>query len=243
MASDDWIKIRKKLPRDGRVREMSRKLRTSVQEVSGMLLDFWILADDHADENGVLIGWEMRDVNDDLRVEGFCEAMPSDWLTLENKWVKLPDYVEHNGTTAKTRAVDAKRKKRVREMSKKCPKKSGLEKRREEKNIITNSNNSAALVFPPELDTPACRQAWAEWTSYKSERRQKYASVGSENRVLASVAKHGPTRFVKAIDKAKRSNWAGFFPENEEEDRQRKPTLDVIAMFDEARAAKPKGVR
>lgn len=240
-----WIKMRTSLLTDGRVRKVSAKCPQDVHAVVGRLAHLWALGDAHAGDDGVLDGWTKQAIDDELRCPGFCDALPSDWLEVTPEgFVKLPNYLEHNGSTGKRRATEQKRKKDVRKMSASVSAKCPPEMRtREEKRRSTNINNiskSAAPTFPPELDTPDCRAAWAEWVRYKAGRRQKYSSLDSESQALASVAKHGPARFVKALEKARRSNWAGFFPENESDDQPRQPKRDVIAMFEEARAAKPK---
>ena len=111
-----WIKMRTSLLTDGRVTMMSRKLSRSRHAVIGTLFEFWCLGDLHADEFGVLTGWSKSDIDDHLRCPEFCDAMPSDWLEVAaDGTVKLPEYREHNGATAKTRALAQKRQKRSRE--------------------------------------------------------------------------------------------------------------------------------
>lgn len=111
-----WIKMRTSLLTDGRVTQMSRKLSRSRHAVIGTLFEFWCLGDLHADEFGALNGWSKSDIDDHLRCPEFCDAMPSDWLEVDtNGTVKLPEYREHNGATAKTRALAQKRQKRSRE--------------------------------------------------------------------------------------------------------------------------------
>ena len=108
--------MRTSLLTDGRVTQMSRKLSRSRHAVIGTLFEFWCLGDLHADEFGVLGGWSENDIDDHLRCPGFCSAMPGDWLFLDSDGsVKLPEYREHNGVTAKTRALAQKRQKRSRE--------------------------------------------------------------------------------------------------------------------------------
>jgi hypothetical protein len=85
--------------------------------VFGALVTLWCLADAHANENGVLTGYTCDDVDALVAVPGFCSALPSDWIDTSGEFVKLPDYQEHNGTTGKTRAQDAKRQKRHRDVT------------------------------------------------------------------------------------------------------------------------------
>lgn len=117
MAASDWIKVRTILPTDGRLRIVSRKCHVLPVTAFGALVTLWCLADAHANENGELIGYTCDDIDAYVGVPGFCHALPSDWIESVGEFVKLPEYQEHNGTTAKTRAQDSKRQKRHREVT------------------------------------------------------------------------------------------------------------------------------
>ena len=69
----------------------------------------WSLADEHADDNGILHGYTKHDIDEEIGVENFCDSLPSEWIDLTGEWVKLPEYLEHNGSTAKKRANTQKR--------------------------------------------------------------------------------------------------------------------------------------
>lgn len=122
MSADGWIKLRTKLPRDGRLRVASRvchalgvtEYRTTVTLMLGAIATLWCLADEHADADGVLTGYTADAIDAEVGVPGFCEALPSEWIDLSGQWVKLPEYQEHNGTTGKSRAQATKRKRKER---------------------------------------------------------------------------------------------------------------------------------
>ena len=113
-----WIKLRKTLITDDiRVQRVARKLGVHRLQVVGMLARLWILADDQfggGDGDGVLR--ESADEIDEIvECPGFCAALPLDWMLFQPDGVAyLPDYLEHNGSTAKRRAMDAKRKQKKR---------------------------------------------------------------------------------------------------------------------------------
>jgi hypothetical protein len=107
--SESWIKVRTVLPSDGRLRIASRKCHASTVTVFGALVTLWCLADAHADENGVVVGYTNDDINDLVGIENFCESLPEQWIDLAGEFVKLPNYQEHNGSTGKSRAQAAKR--------------------------------------------------------------------------------------------------------------------------------------
>jgi hypothetical protein len=83
----------------------------------GALVTLWSFADQHADADGVLLGYTSDDLDSMVGVPGFCMALPSDWIDISGEWVKLPEYQEHNGTTAKTRAQATKRKRTERNVT------------------------------------------------------------------------------------------------------------------------------
>lgn len=111
----DWIKVRKKLATDGRVRYVCEECHASRVTVLGALLLLWFLGDDEADADGVLFGYTAKSINELVGVDGFCESLPSDWIDLTGKWVKLPSYQQHNGKTAKVRAENTERQRHARE--------------------------------------------------------------------------------------------------------------------------------
>jgi hypothetical protein len=64
--------------------------------------------------------------------------------------------------------------------------------------------------FPAELDTPAFRQAWAEWLEYRKERRlPKYTGIGLKKQ-FARLSGWGVEASVAAIDLAIAQNWQGI---------------------------------
>ncbi|WP_333676774.1 hypothetical protein [Dyella sp.] len=124
--AEEWIKVRTKLARDGRLNVMSRTLRNICNALGvtsnvawstamlGSLVKLWMLADEHADESGVIHGYTSEDVDNYVGFDGFCAALPPEWINLTGEWVQLPDYTEHNGSTGKTRAQTQKRVKKSR---------------------------------------------------------------------------------------------------------------------------------
>lgn len=108
--SEAWIKVRTVLPTDGRLRIASRKCHASTVTCFGALVTLWCLADSHADENGVLNGYTVDDVDALLGLPGFCNSLPVDWIDVSGEYVKLPNYQQHNGSTGRTRAQATKRK-------------------------------------------------------------------------------------------------------------------------------------
>jgi hypothetical protein len=103
-VSNEWIKFRVKLATDGRVRSAARATKQKPATILGGLIILWSLADSHADDAGMLRGYNTDDIDELTGIKGFCAALPVDWIEVAADGVLLPNYHEHNGTTAKRRA-------------------------------------------------------------------------------------------------------------------------------------------
>ncbi|NLS97427.1 MAG: hypothetical protein GXX96_35250 [Planctomycetaceae bacterium] len=112
--SGDWIKMRCNLSSHPKVVKLASRLSVTRVTVIGALHAVWTVADQHATENGLL---EMDAESLDVFAEtpGFCRELEAvGWLEIGADFVKFPDYCEHNGTTAKTRASAQKRQRKSR---------------------------------------------------------------------------------------------------------------------------------
>ncbi len=160
----DWIKFRKSLIKDGRVRIVSRSCHAPVTHVVGALVTLWSLADEYAEENGCLYGYTSDDINAEVGIESFCESLPDCWIDLSGEWVKLPEYQQHNGDTAKKRAQDQERQKRHRSVTKTSRNERDKSVTREEKNredIKKNNKKKNATAFPDNFQPNENNNAFA----------------------------------------------------------------------------------
>jgi hypothetical protein len=155
--ADEWIKFRKKLIRDGRVVAIARKCNAPRVTVIGALVALWCLADDNCDENGVLYGYAKEDINAEVGVENFVESLPIDWFSVVNGVAQLPMYQEHNGSTAKKRACNARRVTNLRIRRGKCNAASVTreEKRREDKKKEKKEARKRAGFVRPTVEEVA----------------------------------------------------------------------------------------
>lgn len=105
----DWIKMRSNLWDDPRVSGLCDMTGAIEATVIGGLYWLWATADQHS-ESGVLPGLTTRAIDRKTGVAGLGEALVSiGWLQVEPLGVVLIRFDEHNGATAKKRAVTAKR--------------------------------------------------------------------------------------------------------------------------------------
>lgn len=130
MRSYDWLKVRVNLPDDPVVAWLSRRLGRSPDEVLGKLLRFWAWADQNTPD-GSLPGAAFEDVDRLVRLKGFALALSGvpkgAWLERTDDGLAIPRFEEHNGASAKRRAMERDRKREDRDASAKRPHENGTE--------------------------------------------------------------------------------------------------------------------
>lgn len=113
----DWIKLRSDLITSPKVVRISSALRAHKLTVIGALHATWVLFDAHS-EDGVLTGYTPEALDEYLNLPGFAEAMIGvEWLTDTGESLAMPRFDNHNGQSAKRRAMESERKRAVRKLS------------------------------------------------------------------------------------------------------------------------------
>ena len=109
--STDWIKMRVDLRTHPKVVRMSSALKADKLRVIGGLFAVWAIFDAHSDD-GVLEGYTFRAVDDELNWKGFAQAMSAiGWLEVTaDDGLSAPRFEDHNGQSAKRRAMESARK-------------------------------------------------------------------------------------------------------------------------------------
>lgn len=154
----DWIKMRMNLRTHPKVVRIASALNADRFRVIGALHAVWCLADEHT-EDGDLPGYSLGALDDSIGWPGFAAAMADvEWLTATAKGLLLPRFYEHNGASAKRRAMEAERKRRDREASAgDADKKRTREREREEvkKEQAPRPSGSAAQPSGGKAKAPA----------------------------------------------------------------------------------------
>jgi hypothetical protein len=145
MGATDWIKMRSSLGADPDVIAIAAKLDLDEFGVVGRLHAVWSWLDQHS-EDGTNVRIVTAFLDRLTACPGFAEAMRTvNWLTGRDGSLTFPGYAVHNGSTAKSRALETKRKEKQRKGPGKRPKQDGTntgtnvpdipgpEERREEK--------------------------------------------------------------------------------------------------------------
>lgn len=100
-----------------KVVKIAATMKSDRLRVLGALFATWCVFDAHA-ADGWLLGYTPEALDEELSWRGFARAMAAvGWLEISDDGLHAPRFEDHNGTTAKRRAMDASRKGRVRKVS------------------------------------------------------------------------------------------------------------------------------
>ena len=113
--SGDWIKMRCNLWDDPRISRLVEMTDSSEAAVIGALYWIWATADQHT-EDGHMPGLTLRQVDRKTGVPGFAAALVDiGWMTDGPQGVVIQKFEEHNGTSAKRRCAESRRKMSARD--------------------------------------------------------------------------------------------------------------------------------
>ena len=105
-----WIKMRVALRSSPKVVRISSALKAELFRTVGGLHAVWSLVDEHT-ENGRLDGYTLQAIDNLIGWPGFAAAMEAvEWLKVDAQGIDIPRFEEHNGKSAKRRAMDLDRK-------------------------------------------------------------------------------------------------------------------------------------
>lgn len=105
----DWIKMRGNLWDDPRVSRVCDLTDCGEAQAIGGLYWLWNTADQHT-ENGILPGLTSRQIDRKTGIQGFAAALIAiGWIVDLPEGISIVRFEEHNGASAKKRAVTAKR--------------------------------------------------------------------------------------------------------------------------------------
>ena len=190
---------------------------------------------------------------------GFCFALQKvGWLCApEGGGISFPKFARHNGKSAKTRALTAKR------VSKHKAKKRGTcaqqkgnaksvtreEKNREEKKEADREADREADLLPVEvdlttpdgsraaMDVPEVHAAIREWLEYKIARSAKFKKeqyyLNPPLQMRKQVGRFStPAEFVAAVDYTIANNWQGIqIPDDSKGPKNGKPDRKDSSIF------------
>ena len=164
----DWIKMRVDLATSPKVVRIASALRADRLRVIGGLHAVWCLFDVHSTD-GRLDGYTLEALDELIGFSGFGAAMVAvGWLEDDGASLCTPRFEEHNGQSAKRRAMETERKREARKVSAPDADKvrSREEKRREETPTTDVVGESApkprpARKCPDGFEVTPAMQDWA----------------------------------------------------------------------------------
>lgn len=105
----DWIKMRGNLWDDPRVARLCDSTDQGEATIIGGLYWLWATADQHT-EDGIMPGLSPRQIDRKTGIQGFAAALVAiGWLAEHPEGVRIVNFDEHNGASAKKRCQTAKR--------------------------------------------------------------------------------------------------------------------------------------
>jgi hypothetical protein len=117
----NWIKVRTHLISHPHVVRIASALCLPCVHVFGALVHMWSVADSHADGD-LLKNMTPAALDRLTETPGLTAELASvGWIVVREDGLQLVNYQQHNGASAKRRALEAKRKKGVRIESAECP--------------------------------------------------------------------------------------------------------------------------
>jgi hypothetical protein len=184
-------------------------------------------------EDGILEGYDAETLNLTIGIEGWAETLEKvGWLTVEAQRLIVPRFEEHNGASAKRRADDSQRKRRVRKMSAKRPQSSGQNADQIREKIIDkredNKDTIQAVVLselPDSLNTPEFSEAWNLWKKHRVEIKHPLKPTMASQQ-LAKFEEWGVERSIAAIRFTVLKGWQGIKEPDEQPSNFQRPKKD-----------------
>ena len=112
---NNWIKVNASLRTNPKLVTLASQIGVTHVTALGAICHVWMIADEHADENGLIKFMSSEALDGLIGIEGLSKALESvGWLEDLGDSLIMPDYAQHNGSTGKTRAEAQKRKAKSR---------------------------------------------------------------------------------------------------------------------------------
>jgi hypothetical protein len=198
----DWIKFETATSDKPEVWAMAQSLGIDADAVVGKLLRVWAWFDQQTQEgnavgNGASVTSSVTKALLDRRVgvSGFCDSMIlSGWMADDGQSLTLPNFDRHNGKTAKTRAMTAKRVATYKAKSNASSVTSSVssalpreEKRREEYSNID--------TLPEWL-----KKDWLRWLDFRFAKDGQWMPEAQADAVIMDLLRRGEAKALKDIE-------------------------------------------
>jgi hypothetical protein len=204
-----WIKFDTSTPDKPEVWSIAERLGIDPDAVVGKLLRVWAWFDDHTEKgNAPSVTKALLDRR--VGVSGFCDAMVlAGWLKESDGQLEIPNFDRHNGATAKSRGLTAKRVANHKAGNAKgnAPSVSGAlpraEESRAEENLspppqekIEIKKSSGGQPIVPE-DLAVC---WSRWIEYRFATDGTSIPAIQAETILMDLCRRGAEKAAKDIE-------------------------------------------
>jgi len=199
----DWIKMRGNLWDDPRVAAIVDATDSSEAAVVGGLYWLWAAADQHT-EDGFMPGLSLRQIDRKTGVAGLGAAIVAvGWITEEQGGIRISRFDEHNGSSAKRRCSEAKRKGAVRKVSASdadkvrtdCGSDAELEKEKEKDIKAPEPKGSGATAPVDQPPAPVVDPVWHTGLAFLMRKglpqKQARAFLGKFKQAVGDIAAAG----------------------------------------------------
>jgi len=208
----DWIKVEQATVDKPEVLRLAELMGWHRRQALGLLVEFWCWLDKNLSEEcpDFVRHMSRKSLDEVLHVPGFAAALEHvGWAKFDDECavMHIVNAERHNGNTAKTRALDAKRKKEkrrqnVQQMSVSDPDVSGT---REEKRRDIYTRKSPETPLPKDFVLSERVKSWGATKGYTPEA----LTAHFENFILQAAAKGYTYRdWDSALIKAVAADWA-----------------------------------
>lgn len=196
----DWLKVEQNTPDKPEVWAIAEMMGIDPDQAFGIIFRCWCWFDSHT-ESGSAKSVTKALLDRKLGATGFAEAMESvGWLVETDDGLTLPNFLRHNGSTAKKRAENARRAAKSRfdknsrsaDVTESCDERSAKsvtksaareEKRREE--YTYSLSQESDLEFGTLISVDGFEQAWSDWVDSWNERTGKgFSAPAAQEQLL-----------------------------------------------------------
>jgi len=204
----DWIKVENVTPNKPEVFQIAEIMDITPDDALGKLIRLWVWADEQTYDGNASVTTRAL-VDRVAGATGFANALiDAGWLVVESGGLVFPNFLRHNGQSAKTRALTAKRVQahRARKTNDVGVTQALPEKRRVKRRVYpplspqgeTGETTPTEFCFPQEIDTDDFHDAWSEWESHRAEIHKDLTPTSAKVQ-LDKLAKMGEQRAIAAI--------------------------------------------
>lgn len=193
-----------------KVVRIASALRADRLRVIGGLHAVWCLFDVHSTD-GRLDGYTLEALDDLIGFPGFGAAMSAvGWLDDEGESLCTPRFDEHNGQSAKRRAMETERKREARKVSAPDADKvrSREEKRREDKSSTDVEEKRASRSRPAGRPEGVAESVWSDFLAIRKAKRAPLTATAMEG--IEREASKASMSLQQALQMCCARGWQGF---------------------------------